>query len=294
MRSMTGYGRGSATSKNFLVQVELRTVNGRFLEIRTKLPKALFFAEAELRALLGKDLKRGMVDAQVTLQRKSEASDSLIDRALVGAYAKELEVLSKEMAIPSGANVLGLMRLPGTIAGDESLNAGLESEAKGLLIQAAQTALAELVKMRSLEGKRLGEFLSRDLSSLAQLQDDVISLLPKAAEQIRTKLLERMQKALADQALQLDPTRVVQEVAFYIDRSDVTEEMDRLRSHLEQFKGLLASADSQGKRFDFLLQEVSREVNTLGSKANFQPVSQLVVEMKLVAEKLREQVQNLE
>jgi uncharacterized protein (TIGR00255 family) len=129
---------------------------------------------------------------------------------------------------------------------------------------------------------------------LLSLRSQVIATLPTIANNIKTKLLERMQKALADQSLQLDPSRVVQEVAFYLDRNDVTEELDRLHSHLEQFKGLLSSTEAQGKRFDFLLQEISREINTLGSKANFQPVSQVVVEMKLMAEKLREQVQNLE
>lgn len=294
IQSMTGYGRGTAASAHFLVQVELRSVNGRFLEIRPKLPRALLFFEARLREVLQAQLRRGMVDAQVSLQVKGDETLAPIDHARVRAYAEEAKIIGEHLDIPSGLDVLGLLRLPGTVTADEGLTPELEEEAASLVVRAAEKALAELTSMRSLEGEKLQTCLERDLASLRTLQQKILGLRDMATESLRKRITERVNRSIKEFSLQLDQGRLVQELAFYADRSDVTEELDRLGSHLDQFHKALQSPDQVGKRCDFLLQEIAREINTIGAKVDLLELSQTVVDMKLLAEKLREQVQNLE
>lgn len=294
--SMTGYGRGAATGRRFRATAELRSVNGRFLEIRLKLPRPLSFLEPTARGIVEKKLSRGVVDVSVQVQPLENALDTNLNLNLAKSYAAMAGQLADECGVSSGLSAIALLKLPGVVGADDPGLFEKEEELPGLVDAAINEALTQLLQMRRSEGAKLAKVIERELAEVRSHREWIHGHREELNEKYLKKLQGRIKDLLGKSQGGVDETRLHQEVAFYLDRSDVTEELDRLASHLKQCEEALSggSTKSVGKRLEFLAQELGREVNTIGAKSDQLPVTNHVLEMKLVLEKIREQVQNLE
>ncbi len=292
---MTGYGRGSVAGERFRATVELRSVNGRFLEIRGKLPRSLLFLEPDLRSILEGKIRRGVVDFTVTVQPLEANLSVHLAEDVATAYVKQAERMAKEFDISSGLSALALLRLPGVAVSDDPA-AGFGSDAGECVKAALEQALSALLEMRRSEGEKLGRVLQRELAEIKSHKEWIRKHRAELNEKHFRRLETRIESWVGKSRGVLEETRIYQEVAFYLDRADVTEELDRLAAHLKQCEEALGAvgAKSLGKRLEFLSQEMGREVNTIGSKSDLVEITNHVVEMKLTLEKVREQVQNLE
>ena len=293
MKSMTGYGRGDSSAKGVQLAVEISSVNRRQVEVAVSLPNELDSLEADLRKIVLASVARGRVSGRVTLQRPSgKANHSiLINEAQAEAYKKALAKLADGMGLRDDLSLETILRLPGVMeAGEDEVDpvAMLPT-----LKRALGQALGQLQDMRSKEGSNLGRDLTKRLASLRRITKRVAKRAPKVVEHHRTRLLERLAKADIDEA-DADDERFLREVVYFTDRSDISEELTRLESHFDQVDGCLITNEPVGRKLDFLAQEMFREVNTIGSKANDSEISQEVVTLKTELEKIREQVQNVE
>ena len=293
MKSMTGYGRGDSSAKGVQLAVEISSVNRRQAEVALSLPNELDSLEADLRKIVLASVARGRISGRVTLLRPSgKASRSiLINEAQAEAYKKGLAKLADGMGLRDDLSLETILRLPGVMeAGEDEVDpvAMLPT-----LKRALGQALGQLQDMRSKEGANLGRDLTKRLASLRRITKRVAKRAPKVVEHHRTRLLERLAKADIDVA-DADDERFLREVVYFTDRSDISEELTRLESHFDQVDGCLISNEPVGRKLDFLAQEMFREVNTIGSKANDSEISQEVVTLKTELEKIREQVQNVE
>lgn len=294
MLSMTGYGKGMAAEGGYEVTAELKTVNHRFLDIACRLPKALSFLDDVVRGTLQRRLRRGHVDVFLNVKREGASNVALkVDEDLAKAYlqaAAGLEklsvpgvILSKELGLAS------LLDLDGVLTVED---AGYDEElVRHLTETALENACDRLSEMRAAEGERLREDLTTHLDAVACLREQILKRAPLVPEDYRKRLNERIQSLLTEA---VDPTRIAQEVALFADRCAIDEELARLESHIAQYRIFLSSRDEIGKKLDFLTQELNREANTIGSKANDAEIARYVVDLKAEIEKLREQVQNVE
>ena len=293
MKSMTGYGRGDSSAKGVQLAVEISSVNRRQVEVAVSLPNELDSLEADLRKIVLASVARGRVSGRVTLQRPSGKANRsiLINEAQAEAYKKTLAKLADGMGLRDDLSLETILRLPGVMeAGEDEVDpvAMLPT-----LKRALGLALGQLQDMRSKEGANLGRDLTKRLASLRRITKRVAKRAPKVVEHHRTRLLQRLAKADIDVA-DADDERFLREVVYFTDRSDISEELTRLESHFDQVDGCLISNEPVGRKLDFLAQEMFREVNTIGSKANDSEISQEVVTLKTELEKIREQVQNVE
>ena len=293
MKSMTGYGRGDSSAKGVQLEVEISSVNRRQVEVAVSLPNELDSLEADLRKIVLASVARGRVSGRVTLQCPSGKANRsiLINEAQAEAYKKTLAKLADGMGLRDDLSLETILRLPGVMeAGEDEVDpvAMLPT-----LKRALGQALGQLQDMRFKEGSNLGRDLTKRLASLRRITKRVAKRAPKVVEHHRTRLLERLAKADIDVA-DADDERFLREVVYFTDRSDISEELTRLESHFDQVDGCLISNEPVGRKLDFLAQEMFREVNTIGSKANDSEISQEVVTLKTELEKIREQVQNVE
>ncbi len=284
--SMTGFARREVTGPWGTLACELRSVNHRYLEPGFRLPEELRPLESELRQLLAKHLKRGKVDCTVHLRSAQAAERELrVDAAALGRVASAVnEVMA---AVPgASADAVEILRWPGVV---ESRSGGDEAllEAGRALFQ--QT-VDELSAMRSREGKRLSELIEQRCAGLAELVAQVKARLPEIQARVRTRLHERVAELLAN----VDRDRVEQEIVLQLQRLDVAEELDRLTGHIEETRRVMGAREAAGRRLDFLMQELNREANTLASKSQDLDTTRITVDMKVLIEQMREQVQNVE
>jgi len=293
IRSMTGFGRGQAAESGYSFTVEVRTVNGRYTEVNVRLPRALAALESHVAERVQARVNRGSVSVIVSLDSGNGQSplgqQVAVDLALAESYKRAIEQMRDQLGLKDAVSLDMLARLNDVIvvrqtAVDEELAARLVDE--GLRI-----ALDELEAMRAREGEALAADFRARLASLAGLLAKVEARAPQRVEEYRQRLADRIANLL--KADVVDEQRIALEVAVMADRSDVTEECVRFRSHLEQFERIMGE-EMAGRKFNFLLQEMNREANTIGSKANDATLSHIVVEMKDEIERLREQVQNVE
>jgi len=290
---MTGFGRGSATGEDFNVAVEIKTVNNRYLDLHLRLGQELTPLEMNIRKLVGARLSRGRVDLNINFERTG-ATTYEINRQLIAGYIKALRDIQTEFQLAGDVDINTVTRLPGAMTTardglDETTTAGIEG--------AVNEALDDLERMRASEGSALAEEMR---VRLAKIEAEV-PVIESAAEGLVDAYRQRLQKRVgelvnrsANQTMELDAGRLAQEVAYLADRSDITEELTRLRSHLEQFRVAIDSEDDVGKRLDFLLQELNREANTVLSKSTEVSIKDAGLVIKAEVEKLREQVQNVE
>jgi uncharacterized protein (TIGR00255 family) len=290
MRSMTGYGRGTAAFDGRQIAVEISSVNRKQAEISLSLPKALQELEPRVRDEINAQISRGRLTVAVGLHSKHVTRNGGINVAAARAYREELEALRKMLKLGGEVTLDQVLRGAGVI---DSENVEVETElAWPALHRALKTALDQFIKMRKKEGDALAADLKKRVLAIQKNVKTISVLAPKVMEHHRGTLLERAAKAGLE--IEASDERLLKEIVFFADRSDISEELTRLRSHLDQFFGELGKDAPVGRTLDFLLQELFRETNTIGNKANFLAISQIVVGMKTELEKLREQVQNIE
>ncbi|MEZ5531665.1 MAG: YicC/YloC family endoribonuclease [Steroidobacteraceae bacterium] len=284
--SMTGFARGEATGPWGTLTCELRSVNHRFLESQFRLPEDLRGCESELRQALAKALKRGKVDCTVHLREPEGAARALdIDEAALARLVKRVREVAAALPAPS-VDALEVLRWPGVIR-----EAAVDAEGLHAALAALFAATArDLVAARAREGVRLRELIGERCASLEGLVAQVRARLPDVHARVRGRLAER----LAELAGQVDKDRVEQEIVMLLQRLDVAEELDRLAGHIEETRRIIASGEPAGRRLDFLMQEFNREANTLSSKSQDLETTRIAVDMKVLIEQMREQVQNIE
>lgn len=293
MKSMTGYGRGESVQVGFKVTVELNAVNRKQLEISVNLPREMEMLEAPLRDLIHHHLARGRIGGRVSLHATGGQLSARmhLNVPLAKVYAHELSKLAKQLKLPGTVTLDHLVRAPGVFQTDEEL-----AETKNLwpaVDKAAKQALAALVKMREREGAHLAQDLAERVAVMSKCVARVHKQAPISTERYRQQLIERI-KAAGLPAPATDDERLLKEVVFFADRSDINEELTRLQSHFKQFADCVKSSEPVGRTLDFLAQEMNREINTIGSKANDAVISHEVVTLKAELEKFREQAQNVE
>ena len=290
-RSMTGFGRGESQDQGQTWTVEIRTVNHRFLDQRIILPRQYQGLEDRVRKLVAARLDRGRVEVGIGLRGdRSGAVRLRLNLGLAEQYHGCLRLLCEELGLPFHIGLTEMLTLRDLIEQEEQ-SPDLDREWEALE-QAVVGALDECDRMREREGARLKEELAGRLDTFAALVERIAAQVPEILAHRQQELQTRIERLLGD--VDLDPVRLAQESALLADKADVTEEIVRLRSHIEQFTRFLAAGEPVGRRLDFLLQEFLREVNTLASKIANSTVAHLAVEMKNEIEKLREQVQNIE
>jgi uncharacterized protein (TIGR00255 family) len=294
MRSMTGYGRGTAAFEGRQIAVELSSVNRKQAEIALSLPRALLELEPRVRDEINAHISRGRLTVVVALHAKGgggkEGRGRGINVAAARAYREELEALRKLLKLGGEVTLDQVLRGPGVL---DSEDVEIATErAWPALRKALKAALEQFVKMRKAEGEALAADLRSRVLAMQKNVKTIGVLAPKVMEHHRGALLERAVKARLE--IEASDERLLKEIVFFADRSDISEELTRLRSHLDQFFDHLGKDEPVGRTLDFLIQELFRETNTIGNKANFLAISQIVVGMKTELEKLREQVQNIE
>jgi uncharacterized protein (TIGR00255 family) len=291
MNSMTGYGKGEAQAGNVALTVEIKTVNHRYADITVKLPRSLMALENEVRREVGQTLRRGKIDVFVNFGSAEESTVvPVLNRTLALAYRDLFTQLRNELGLSGGVTLELLASQRDVIQLREAEVA--PEVLRDCVLQALAQATGQLLAMRHAEGEATAADLRERLAQLDGLLMEVERRAPQIPQEWQGKLLERL--ARLQQGLDYDPQRVAQEVAMYADRCDISEEVVRFRSHLTQFRALFDVAEAVGRRMDFLVQELNREVNTMGSKSNDAELTRAVVAMKAELEKVREQVQNVE
>lgn len=296
LRSMTGYAEAKAEDGGLALHVGVRSVNHRFLDLHPRLPEGLESLENVVRRLVRERVQRGHLDLFIRVE-SSVAPAVRIHHDAVQLYLRVIEELKSEFDLREEPDLGSILRLPGVVETGSPLGAGNSDHLEALLERALGEALARLDEMRQAEGARLGEEMAAAATRLAGEVRQLEELGELGRTAYAARLRERIQELLADQAV--DPSRLAQEAALVASRSDATEEMARLRSHLQQFTAALSGSGEAGKKLDFLCQEMLREVNTTLAKApslgpDALALTQLGLEVKGEIEKLREQVQNIE
>ncbi|MGM9518961.1 MAG: YicC/YloC family endoribonuclease [Acidaminococcus sp.] len=297
VQSMTGYGRGAVVEKDFSFSIEIKTVNHRYTELNLRLPRFLNPVENRIRKLLLARIQRGHVDVFINASYTgTEGRKVTIDKGLAKAYHDSLEELTSLLQVPAETGQQELFFIanrPDVLVPAEA-DIDLDSLWPGME-NAVNEALDHLVAMRRTEG----ENISRDVAArIGRIESQLETLQQRAPETVkayRERLTRQLKELLADAGTgPLDESRIIQETAIYADRVNVTEEMVRLHSHLDQFNRLLAEEKPVGRRMDFLVQEMNREANTIASKAGDAQMIQTIVDMKSEIEKVREQIQNIQ
>ena len=290
---MTGFGRGSVTGDNFNVAVEIKTVNNRYLDIHLRLNQELSPLEMSIRKIISGRLSRGRVDLNINIERTA-ATAYEVNRPLIAGYIKALRDIQTEFNLSGDVDINTLTRLPGALA---STREGLDETVTASVERALQQALDDLERMRAAEGTALADEMRTRLANIEAAVPTIESAAAGLVDAYRQRLQKRITELLArggNQNIELDAGRLAQEVAYLADRSDISEELARLRSHLEQFRSAVNAEGEVGKRLDFLLQELNREANTVLSKSTEVSIKEAGLMIKAEVEKLREQVQNVE
>jgi len=290
---MTGYGRGDCSKDGFKVTVELSSVNRKQTEISVNLPREMELLEAQIRDVINRNIARGRLMVRVSLHAGAgKASARMhLNVPLAKAYARELNRLCKQLKLPGPVTLDQVSRAPGVVQTDEEL--AVEEDFWPAVEKALKQALAQMVKMREREGEHLAQDLAKRVEAMRKAAAQIARQAPTVAERYRQQLIERI-KSAGLEAPKVEDERLLKEVVYFADRSDISEELTRLQSHFQQFEDGRKSKEPVGRLLDFLAQEMNREINTIGSKANDSLISREVVTLKAELEKFREQAQNVE
>ena len=291
LHSMTGFGRGEAQGADVSVVVELRAVNNRFLDLQLRAPREYLSQEPIIARRIKQEVRRGRVEVHVRRTMLRTGTVVRTDEGLLQAYLGSVESLVRQTQrdVSETFALEFALKQPGVLeAAPASVDVMRESEILGVALEAA---LEELLDMRKTEGKELHADLQQHLLALLGHLDVVEAMAPEVEARVRSRMEQRMERLLKER---VDPLRMTQEAAILSEKSDVSEEVARLKSHVLQFRAALEQSDPVGRRLEFLLQEMNREVNTIGSKSSEHPINHRVVDMKAVLEKMREQSANVE
>ena len=292
LRSMTGFGAASREEGDVVLSAEVRAVNHRHLNLKLRLPHDLSSLEPEVEALVRKRLERGSVTAFVSVERKSTTSTARIDAETVKRYRDQVRTVGKELGLDAEVSLETLLGLPGVVVSSDDSKTDAK-RLKRALLGAVDEALGLLISMREVEGKAIHDDLQKNAAATAKIVRKIERRMPTVVKAHQKNLAKRVSELL-DGRQTLQAADVAREIALLADRLDVSEELSRLASHLDQLASFLAKGGRVGRKLDFLVQEIFREVNTIGSKCSDAKVAHWVVEAKTHVERLREQVQNVE
>ena len=291
IRSMTGYGRGYLLIDGREMTVELKAVNHRYLDISMRMPRHLLFLEDVFRKQLSERLSRGHIDIYINYRNtRSDAKTITVDTALIGQYLAAAETITAQYAVRNDLTASNIMRLPDAMSIVESEED--QTAVLALAKDAMDLAIAALIEMRAAEGERLHGDFSQRADTVLTLAAQIEERAPLVVEEYAQKLNERIAALLRDTVV--DTTRLATEVAIFADKASIDEEITRLKSHVTQLKETLSAEEPAGRKLDFVVQEMNREFNTIGSKANDATLTAAVIAGKGEIEKIREQVQNIE
>jgi uncharacterized protein (TIGR00255 family) len=292
MKSMTGFGLGKAQSQNSVIEISLRTVNGRYLEPRFHLPREFIPFESEMKKLLQEAFSRGTIDIFVSRKTKPGVTlqEVTVNVDMTKKYLAAYKVLAKTLKMKPQMHLETFARLPEVMKLEDSFEVGTDE--KKSLLSAMKKAIEACDKEREREGKSLRD----DLESLLNLLEKQVSLVETVREEANQNLLSRFEQKIKArmQGNEIDPARLSQEIVIQVEKSDINEEVTRLKEHIKNYRNLFSATESIGKKMDFYTQELLREVNTIGSKSGLSKLTEIVVESKTLIERLREQVQNVE
>lgn len=291
IRSMTGFGLGQVEADGLVVRVEVRSVNHRFLQTRFRLPSEFADLEPRVDQLVKKHLARGAVTLTVNVTRESAPTTAVIEEELAARYVELLGEMAVRLGLENDLELSDVASLPGVIVQRED-EAAHEREAE-TLVGAVELALANLVEMRGTEGAAIEADLRANAAVIAELRGRVAARMPEVVQR-HFEGMKRRAEALLGDGTRIDPEDLTRELAVLSERADVSEELSRLSSHLEHLDAVLAEGGEVGRKLDFLVQELYREANTIGSKAGDAEVAHAVVDLKTHIERVREQVQNVE
>jgi uncharacterized protein (TIGR00255 family) len=290
MHSMTGYGRGQIARARVKVVVEIQSVNKRQSDVALNLPDRLSELEPEMRAVIAQHVHRGRLTVRVSLEHAKTGFSSVVNRSLAKAYLRSLRSLREELKLPGEITIETILQAPGVI--DTPRDTPLAPTTHAATLAALKIALQKLLSMRAKEGANLLKDLMHRTKVVHQTLATIRKLQPRATRRYQSQLQERIKKLGLD--VSVDDDRLVKEIALFAERSDFSEEVTRLESHLDQFVQTSKKQEPIGRTLEFLSQEIARELNTLSAKANDAEISQLVVRCKAELEKIREQIQNVE
>ena len=292
MKSMTGFGRGAVNDETFAVSVELKTVNNRFLDVSLRLSGELAALEANIKRQITNRLSRGRVEVLLTYERTTEINYEL-NRPMIAGYLAAMKQMQTEFQLAGEPDLNVIARLPNVLLPKKD---DLSADFSAAIENAVNYALDDLEQMREKEGEILKTELELRLSEIENRIPQIQSESDKVADEYLVRLSKKVKDFLAksDSQIELDQGRLAQEVAYLADRSDISEEIQRLKSHIEQFRAIADYEKDVGKRLDFLTQELNREANTIASKTNNLIVKENALAIKSEIEKIREQVQNVE
>ena len=291
IKSMTGYGGAKGNVEGLSVSVELRSVNNRYLDVTVKLPRTLLFAEETIKQAVGRHISRGKVDVFVTVDASnSDDMEVRVNEPLLRGYLETLGGVAEKYGLQNDLTLMSVCRLPEVLSTDrrEMDNSAVLEGIKDILEQ----ALTEYDAMRLREGEKLRDDVLSRLDEISRLTGIVEENAPKTVAEYRARLEQKLQEVLG--SANIDESRILTEAAIFADRIAVDEETVRLRSHLSQLRGLTLGESPAGRKMDFLIQELNRESNTIGSKCQNADIAHVVVDLKAEIEKIREQIQNVE
>ena len=291
IRSMTGYGKGSLNIEEREYHVEIKSVNHRYLDINIKMPRTLSYLEETVKKEISEKIKRGKIDVFVTFENNSQEGRNIkINKELAKIYINQLKELAQEENIASNIEVIDIAKFPDilTIKTDEE-----DEKIKNEIIQATKEATDKIVEMKSIEGQKIAQDLLARIEKIENKIEEISKKSTGLIEEYVVKLEKRIKEIL--QTEEIDKTRLAQEVVIYADKCSIEEEITRLKSHIYQFKNLITdNNETIGKKLDFIIQEMNRETNTIGSKANNLEITNGVIDIKTELEDIREQIQNIE
>ena len=293
---MTGQGQGRRAYAAAEISAEVRAVNNRHLKVQLRTCETLSVLETQIETLVRKTLRRGSLQLSVQLSKSLTDNRFQVQESVVAGYVQQCQALGTKLGVDGHVSLRDLLPLPGVIAerrevgGSESLDAELVAQVMATIAETLEC----LNGMRRAEGESMGSELSRQLSRLAELTAEIEQRAPQVVDEYRTRLESRLTKVLAELGTKLQEADLAREVLIMADKADIREEIVRLRSHFSQFQKLLGDEESQGRKLDFLIQELFREANTIGSKAGDAEIAQRVVDIKTIIEQMRELVQNVE
>lgn len=292
--SMTGFGRGESKTEKYSFTVEIKTINHRYLDINIKLPRRISFLEEWIRQIIKKDILRGRVEVFIKMDMHGQSESKLsLDTELAKNYNDILHTIKKELDIEEKISLSTITRFPDIIKTTE--NEIDSDEIKNELFSGLNSALKSLKDMRELEGRELVKDINNRLKILSGNIDIIEGLSSTVEEDYRQRLKLKMEEILKSFNVQPDEQRIIQEAAIYADKSSITEEIVRFRSHILQLETITKnSGEAIGRKLDFLIQEMNREANTIGSKSSNIEITSKVVDIKSELEKIREQIQNIE
>ena len=290
MFSMTGYGRGEAEQNGRTLVVELKSVNHRFLDLSIKLPRALLFAEDAMKKLISSRVSRGHIDVFTTYSAPKDQGALSLNKSVAENYVEIGKELSASFGIENDLTVASLLRVQGVV--EEGVASVSEEEILSLVREATDRAVTALLAMRDTEGKAITADILTKLDEIERLTGVIEKRAPFVVSEYKARLEETVREALS--GADYDETRLLTEVALFADKCAIDEELARLHAHIEHYRKILSTEPTAGRKLDFLTQELNREANTIGSKANDAAIAENVVLLKCEIEKVREQIQNLE